>query len=453
MSQEDGQAWRAPGDRQEPADTPQDGPWSGPQPAQPPNGGWEAPPGVGQQPFGAPVQGWGAPPGNQGQYGPPPGGQGPYGPPPGDQGWGAPPGGPAQPGYGPPPGAGAPHGWGPQGPYPWAPYSAPRPGVIALRPLSLGDIFNGAFGYVRHNPGATIGIAFIVMAVSGLISTLGTGSLLSEAMSFEMAPPPSDEVVFPFSLGSMVSLFAGLVVQLVAGSVLLGLLTGVLALSVLGRRVSFKEAFSTVRGRVGAILGLTGLTFVFAIAAMALFFGVIVLAVALGITQAPVAGILAGLLGVVLAVALTAWLATKISLAMPAIVLERIGPFPALARSWRLTSGSFWRILGILLLANLIISFVSGLLQTPFTIVGTGLQLVLADPTAIVIATLATNFVATAVATALTTPFSAGASALLYLDMRMRREGLDLRLQQATQSGHQVGPEVYLTGDRPGAPF
>ena len=37
---------------------------------------------------------------------------------------------------------------------------------------------------------------------------------------------------------------------------------------------------------------------------------------------------------------------------------------------------------------------------------------------------------------------------LLYIDLRMRREGLDLHLHQIAQRGQAVGPEVYLPGYR-----
>ena len=47
---------------------------------------------------------------------------------------------------------------------------APKPGVIPLRPIGLGEILDGAFTSVRRNPKATIGLAAIVMLISGLIS-------------------------------------------------------------------------------------------------------------------------------------------------------------------------------------------------------------------------------------------------------------------------------------------
>ncbi|GFG62508.1 hypothetical protein MMUR_66440 [Mycolicibacterium murale] len=70
-------------------------------------------------------------------------------PPPGYPHQGYPPPGYPHQGYPPP-------GYPPPG-YPTLPPVALQPGVIPLRPLTLGDIFNGAVRYVRVNPKATLG--------------------------------------------------------------------------------------------------------------------------------------------------------------------------------------------------------------------------------------------------------------------------------------------------------
>ncbi len=47
-----------------------------------------------------------------------------------------------------------------------------KPGIIALRPLNLSDIFNGAFGYIRANPKTTLGVATIVVVIAQLLALL-----------------------------------------------------------------------------------------------------------------------------------------------------------------------------------------------------------------------------------------------------------------------------------------
>src|SRR5689334_11680244 len=80
---------------------------------------------------------------------PPPGYQG-Y-PPPGYQGY-------------PPPGY-PPFGYQALPPAP----PAIKPGVIPLRPLTLTDILNGAFSYIRTNPKATLGLTTVVVVIAQLI--------------------------------------------------------------------------------------------------------------------------------------------------------------------------------------------------------------------------------------------------------------------------------------------
>src|SRR4249920_1813951 len=111
---------------------------------------------------GEPRQLW-FPPGSQpGEYGQAPQGAG-YGAPPGT-GYGQPgygQAGPGRPGadYAAPPG-----GWAP-------PPQAPKPGVIPLRPIAVGEILDGALTSIRRNPKATLGIAAVVLTISGVITT------------------------------------------------------------------------------------------------------------------------------------------------------------------------------------------------------------------------------------------------------------------------------------------
>lgn len=61
--------------------------------------------------------------------------------------------------YGPPLGYGPPVALG-----------AVKPGIIPLRPLTLSDIFNGAVGYIRANPKATLGLTAMVVVTLQIIS-------------------------------------------------------------------------------------------------------------------------------------------------------------------------------------------------------------------------------------------------------------------------------------------
>src|SRR5690349_5901454 len=62
----------------------------------------------------------------------------------------------------------------PTGQQQWGPTGVPvhKPGIVALRPLKLGDMFDGAFTAMRQNPRSMIGMAAVVMTWFLLLPTL-----------------------------------------------------------------------------------------------------------------------------------------------------------------------------------------------------------------------------------------------------------------------------------------
>jgi len=164
-----------------------------------------------------------------------------------------------------------------------------------------------------------------------------------------------------------------------------------------------------------------------------------------------VVGILA-VLGAIAVIVLTIWFAVMFRMAAQVVVLEREGPARALGRSWRLVRGSFWRVLGITLLAGLIVVVTSGVLQIPFgllaALAGGGNSLLPA--TSGNVAGILISAVGGVVAGAVARPISAGVAVLLYVDLRMRREGLDLVLQTAASEGNTSTGDEFASLWRPG---
>src|ERR1017187_2353063 len=322
-----------------------------------------------------PGQPWFPPPSQPGEYGQPPPpysyGQPPptqgYGQPPPTQGYGQPPPRPgyAQPppqyGYGQPPGS----GWAPQAP------SAPKPGVIPLRPIAVGEILDGAFSSIRQNPKATLGLSAILLTITGVISTtisLIVRNLIGGISEPHLAPnstPTQVEHYFGHTLAiqGAPALVSAVLAVLIQG-ILAGLLTAVIGRGVLGHRITARQAWRIAAPRLPALIGA-------AFAVLGLLVGLCVL---LGLVLfvifqvgAPTGVIvLIGVLGFFPVLLLTIWFGVMLSLAAPAVVLERQGPLQALRRSWRLVSWSFWRVFGILLLAGLIVTVAGFILELPF---------------------------------------------------------------------------------------
>ncbi|WP_238580791.1 glycerophosphoryl diester phosphodiesterase membrane domain-containing protein [Streptomonospora alba] len=315
--------------------------------------------------------------------------------------------------------------------------------------MTLGDIYNGAFGYIRQNPKATLGLALIVTALFSIVSSIGMGGYLAdygrvmqETLDDPSGPAAGDPT--PFELWSIVTMYAGILVSYIGQIVLTGLLAAVVGLAVLGRRPTMREALQVARGRLPAVFGVALLLLLLILLWTALAVGLIFGAVLLGTAVHPVAGVVTGVLGVPALIVLAVWIYVRTSLAMPVAVLERAGPASALARSWRLTHHSWWRVFGLLLLAQILVSIVVNLLSTPFT--GAAMVLAFIAPESAWAPAVATAlaYVGTVLAGALGTPFVIGVTTLLYIDLRMRREGLDLKLQAATQSGEHLDAEVYV---------
>jgi hypothetical protein len=127
------------------------------------------------------------------------------------------------------------------------------------------------------------------------------------------------------------------------------------------------------------------------------------------------------------------YLYTLVLFAPVLIVLERLTVFEAIARSFALVRNSFWRVLGIRMLAYLVVGVIANAFAAPFSIAS---QVMLHNPTlTMVIAGTALSSIGSALAQIITQPFTAGVIVLLYTDRRIRSEAFDLVLQTGAAGG------------------
>ncbi|MEP7018511.1 MAG: hypothetical protein ABI899_10900 [Actinomycetota bacterium] len=306
--------------------------------------------------------------------------------------------------------------------------TAYKPGIVPLRPLQLGDILDGAVKAVRFNPKSMIGLSVLVLAVFLIPSAaLGVGvtHLMARALN-SLGPEAQGLLGIPSSLLQIVS-------TTLATTLLSGLLIQVVGQAVLGRKPDIGQTWQATRGRLGSLLAVLILSGLFGLVSMVVLIGPGVLLLFNGNN---VAGVILLLVGFLALVAVTVAFSTKISLAAPAIVLENHGAVAGLRRSFALTRGAaFWRVLGITLLAGLIAALVSSLLGLPFQLVGIGIAAVAGQDTESgqLVVTLVSHLSAL-LSGAITTPFVAAVTGLLYIDRRMRLEALDVVLIREAQS-------------------
>jgi hypothetical protein len=275
------------------------------------------------------------------------------------------------------------------------------PGSIPLRPLSVGEILDGTFATIRRNPRTALGLSAIFVTVQELLTVAAealTGHLPAPAISVSQGSTAE--------LGATATGVIGWLLAAVVGAVLTGMIVVVVSEDVLGRRTSIREVVRAVRPRLGALV---------------------------------LAAVLAGALpylGLVLLVVPGVFLWGAWALTTPALIVEGLGPVRALRRSWRLAVPAFWSVWGIRALSMLIGLLMQAILVLPFAVVAAGLASLLEPDTgAVPPLTLVLSVLGSIVAGTVVTPFLAGVQALLYVDRRMRAEGLDIVWQRQLALG------------------
>jgi hypothetical protein len=280
----------------------------------------------------------------------------------------------------------------------------PRPGCVPLRPLGLSDILDGSFTMIRRNPKLTLGLSagvaglqlLIMLAVEVLTSRAFGGVYVTSS-----ANPSASTSLGPL-LGGEATQLLQLVVTTLLGALLTGMLTVAITQDVLGVRVTLAQAWAQVRPRMWRLLILAVVTTV------------------------------AEFAGLIFFIAPGVWLWGAWAVAVPALMVERTTMRGALRRSRQLVRGTFWRVWGIRALGVLIVEVLAGIIVIPFVIAGavvdSGTLSSGTDHFPVLFAVL--TALGSAVAAAFTAPVRAGIDALLYVDLRMRKEGLDIVLQQ-----------------------
>lgn len=325
----------------------------------------------------------------------------------------------------------------------------------------FGEILDGSFQTVRRNPQAMFGAALLGQSLSilagALLGILGLASLQEESMPAWMTGRNESELV-----GMMLGIIAGglllLLLSVFLSAVLQGVMVVPVARALLNRRTTFRQMWTLAKGRVGALIGLSALLLVGYLGAIALL---LILAILLAETMGGVSAAISVPLFIGLIVAMV-WVYIRFLVAPAAIVIEELGVLGGLSRSWQLTRNNWWRILGISLVISLLIGIITQIVTTPLTLLsgGTGFltphageEEIAATGLGLVVASIIVSGLVGAVGYA----FQTSVMALLYLDLRMRKDGLDLVLIRSLETGEDPdgvpgrGAPVYTAG-RPGHP-
>ncbi|MEO6944575.1 MAG: glycerophosphoryl diester phosphodiesterase membrane domain-containing protein [Lacisediminihabitans sp.] len=343
----------------------------------------------------------------------------------------------------------------PQHPSGWTP--PPKPGLIPLRPLDLGTILGAAFKTMRYNPKPTFGTALLVQGIVYVVAMLVVG--LVAFASFSRIGSANSQDLTQITVGSYGAIALSAIVPVLLSIAASALLQGVIVLAVmratLGEKPKLRQLFTMAKGRIWALIGWTGLVALVVIVAVAVIVGLIVLLVLTGNIAGVIGSVLVGIFGGLGLAACWVWLSTKLSLVPSVLMAERTSIRDAMRRSWALTNRSFWKTFGIQLLVAMIVGIAAQVITTPISFIA-GMLIGLADPngqnpgTAIGagIAVYVVLVIVTVVFAAITAVIQSATVALIYVDLRMRKEGLDLdlaRFVEARQSGSSGLADPFST--------
>lgn len=318
-----------------------------------------------------------------------------------------------------------------------------KPGIIPLRPLSIGDIYQGAFAAIKTNARTMFGFTTALLGVAIVIS-IGINYLI-----INLVLPSYINTNSPYAsvFGSVFTTFSqlgGTLLQVLATVLLSGLIVVAVSRSVLGRVASSKEVWERTKSKFLPLIGLNIITSIISglmmIIGIAVFFVLLASVASTAKTETELfQGLGITLVGLLILMVISAlvssYLSIKFSVASPAMVLENLGVFAAIGRSWSLTRGNFWRLFGINILTAIITSMVAGIFGGIAGALGAIFVVVGSSSPEDVIASLNTTYILTMVmstiAQLLILPFTSSVNALLYIDLRMRKEGLDVELRNA----------------------
>ena len=308
-------------------------------------------------------------------------------------------------------------------------WTVAQPGIIPLRPLTVGELFNGAFQAVRVNPQTMFGFAFAIMAVVGLVQAFFASSSTS-SLTRALSSGDTDDLIY--SLGSSMGSFATDGLTLLATAFLSGMLALTVWDAVLGRKSSPADAWHRFSPRFVPVLLATLLIgiieFVAIVVVLLVFLIPFFLVVANAATARSLDSAGAGIGGalsiiflmIVALIAIACFLTVKFAFTSSAVVLEGLGPVDAMKRSWSLSKGSFWRILGRIWLMGIVTPLITSVLGAIVgAILGVGANA--AESLGLLVAFSA--FVS-ALLSAVVIPVQSSFYTLMYLDERMRKENL-----------------------------
>lgn len=263
--------------------------------------------------------------------------------------------------------------------------------VPALRPLRVGEILDAGIKVYLSNARTLMGLTAVVVVpfqilyAIVLLSVVSSASEVPHGFTSFIGARHTDTAAT--SGANTVLLFTGLIVDLLSTAACVKAISD----AYLDQPVGLSSSLRFAARRLGALLWMAILMWVL-------------------LTLAFIALVIPGI-----------WLYAAWSVATPALLIEGVRGQRALGRSRELVRGRWWPVAGVLVVAGVMTTLVSG------AITGVLLAIVLTGGGSAFYAVVVVSL-ASAVTGILTRPFQAAVATVLYYDLRVRREGYDVQL-------------------------
>ncbi len=287
----------------------------------------------------------------------------------------------------------------------------------ALRPLRFGEILDVAIKATTRNFGTLVrAVALVVVPIQILSAIVGL-SATPEAFDVSQlgtdAASPDDTRTF--FIGQLVVLLLGLVGGILAEGTALKAVSD----AYLGEEPEWRSSLRFALRRLHSLVWVGFLRLVVPI--VPFFVGVFVIAFAFALVSASEAGAIAlGIPLFLVGMLAVASVYLVLALTVPIVLVDGVKGFRAIGRSFSLSRGRYWRTATILFVALLLVFVIQ------MAISGIPAIAIVAVDNAAVQAVVAG--IAGIAGALITTPFQAAILAIVYFDLRVRREGLDVAL-------------------------
>jgi hypothetical protein len=323
--------------------------------------------------------------------------------------------------------------------------------VAQLRPLRVGEILDVAIKIYWANASTLFRLVALVVAPVQALTVLILSSALPSSETFFPQPtfePPPQQPPLDFDASDLRTAVIGVllvaILTLVATTLASAACFKAVADAYLGHRPEWRASMRAAIRRLGSVLWIVFLSGVVWVGAPAAIIagGAVLGAVVVQGDAAPLVVVPAVLGGLVVGV----WLYISFAVAVPALLTEDARGTAALRRSFRLIRGRWWPVFGLLVLGAILTAIVSN-------VIALGLNaLTFTDLGEDTLARLIISALSSTVASVIATPFQAAFVAVLYFDLRVRKEGFDLELladRMGLPPGGAAGSPAPLAPTRP----